>query len=52
MATTLPAQVTLGLVQMRMTADPEANFAAAVARIRDAARRGAQVICQPELFLS
>jgi len=52
MATTLPAQVTLGLVQMRMTADPEANFAAAVARIRDAARRGAQVICLPELFRS
>jgi len=52
MPTSLPAQVTLGLVQMRMTADPERNLATAVERIRDAAARGAQVICLPELFRS
>jgi hypothetical protein len=40
----------VGLVQMRMGADPEANFAAAVEHVREAARRGAQVICLPELF--
>ena len=40
----------VGLVQMRMTADPEANFAAAVERIRAAARLGANVVCLPELF--
>ncbi|HXE58687.1 MAG TPA: carbon-nitrogen hydrolase [Gemmatimonadales bacterium] len=45
-------RVTLGLVQMRMGPDPEANLAAAVDRIREAARRGAQVICLPELFRS
>jgi len=48
----LPDQVTLGLVQMRMTASPEQNFARAEQRIREAAGRGAQVICLPELFQS
>ncbi len=52
MPTTLPAQVTLGLVQMRMTADPEANFETALTRVREAAARGAQVVCLPELFRS
>jgi N-carbamoylputrescine amidase len=41
---------TVGLVQMRMGADPEANFAAAVERIREAARLGAKIVCLPELF--
>ena len=40
----------VGLVQMRMGADPEANFAAAIERIREAARMGAKVVCLPELF--
>jgi N-carbamoylputrescine amidase len=40
----------VGLVQMRMVADPEANFAAAVERIRSAARMGANIVCLPELF--
>jgi N-carbamoylputrescine amidase len=40
----------VGLVQMRMSADPEANFAAAVERIRAAAHLGANVVCLPELF--
>ncbi len=52
MSTAQPAQITLGLIQMRMSADPEDNFARAVERIRDAAKRGAQVICLPELFRS
>jgi N-carbamoylputrescine amidase len=41
---------TVGLVQMRMGADPETNFARAVDHVRVAAQRGAQVICLPELF--
>ena len=41
---------TVGLVQMRMGADPEANFASAVERIREAARLGAKIVCLPELF--
>jgi N-carbamoylputrescine amidase len=40
----------VGLVQMRMGADPEANFASAVAHIRDAAAKGANIVCLPELF--
>jgi N-carbamoylputrescine amidase len=35
---------------MRMGADPEANFAAAVRHIREAARLGANIVCLPELF--
>jgi N-carbamoylputrescine amidase len=41
---------TVGLVQMRMAADPEANFAAALGHIRAAARQGANAVCLPELF--
>ncbi|MCS6880307.1 MAG: carbon-nitrogen hydrolase [Oscillochloridaceae bacterium] len=44
--------VTVGLVQMRCTADPEENMARAIAGVREAAARGAQVICLPELFRS
>jgi len=40
----------LGLVQMRMGPDPEANFAAALNHVSEAARKGAQVVCLPELF--
>ena len=45
-----PQQFTLGLVQMRCSPDREDNVARAVARVREAAERGAQVICLPELF--
>lgn len=44
--------VSVGLVQMRMTDDPQRNFAAAVEGIRDAAACGAQIVCLPELFRS
>ncbi len=40
----------VGLVQMKMGPDPEANFAAAVKHVREAARLGAHVVCLPELF--
>jgi N-carbamoylputrescine amidase len=40
----------VGLVQMRMGADPEENFATAVERIQEAARLGAKIVCLPELF--
>ena len=46
------AQVTLGLVQMSASEDPEANLAKAVQRIETAARKGAQIICLQELFRS
>jgi N-carbamoylputrescine amidase len=47
-----PQTVTLGLVQMRCSPDPRDNLDRAVARVREAAKAGAQVICLPELFRS
>jgi len=48
--TTKARKYVVGLLQMRMGADPEANFAAAMEHVRAAAKQGAQVICLPELF--
>jgi N-carbamoylputrescine amidase len=42
--------VTLGLIQMRCEAEPEANLNKALSRIRTCAAQGAQIICLPELF--
>ena len=42
----------IGLVQMNCGAAPERNLAAAVERIAEAAGRGAQIVCLPELFRS
>lgn len=44
--------VRLGLIQMRCDADPAANLARVVERIRDAARQGARLVCTQELFRS
>jgi N-carbamoylputrescine amidase len=43
---------TIGLIQMSCSLDPGENFAKAEARIREAASRGAQIICTQELFRS
>jgi N-carbamoylputrescine amidase len=40
----------VGLVQMSMGPDPNANLESAIAHIRDAAGRGANIVCLPELF--
>jgi N-carbamoylputrescine amidase len=40
----------VGLVQMRMGPDPDANFASAIHHIHEAARLGANIVCLPELF--
>ncbi|MFZ5830321.1 MAG: carbon-nitrogen hydrolase [Planctomycetota bacterium] len=45
------SKVTVALLQMRITPNREENLARAREMIADAARRGAQVICLPELFL-
>ena len=42
---TTPSKFTIGLVQMRCGLDPRENLDKAVARVRDAAREGAQVVC-------
>ena len=43
---------TVGLIQMSCSPDPRENFAKAEARIQEAAKRGAQIICLQELFRS
>ncbi len=44
--------VNLGLIQMSCTADVQENFEKTLDYIKDAAARGAQVICTQELFKS
>ena len=48
----LPSKFQVGLVQMAMSADVHANLARAIALVEEAAARGAQIICLPELFRS
>src|SRR5436305_14332091 len=51
MSPSRPARTfTVGMVQMRCSADPDDNLRRACAALREAARRGAQVACLPELF--
>jgi N-carbamoylputrescine amidase len=45
-------KINVGLVQMSCTADPRENLSKAIARIRDAAAKGAQIVCLQELFTS
>ncbi|HEY3354227.1 MAG TPA: carbon-nitrogen hydrolase [Polyangia bacterium] len=47
---THPAQFQIGLVQTRCDADVATNVERAVAGIRQAAARGANIVCLPELF--
>jgi len=42
----------VALVQMRCGAEPENNFSRAIDFIRDAAKKGAEIVCLPELFRS
>jgi len=46
----MSTKFTVGLVQMRCTTNKENNLIKAEAKIREAASRGAQVICLHELF--
>ncbi|HXY14114.1 MAG TPA: carbon-nitrogen hydrolase [Terriglobales bacterium] len=45
-----PDKFRVGLIQMSATPDPDRNLRHAIERVRDAAQRGAQVVCLPELF--
>ena len=44
--------ITIGLVQRKCSVDPAANLERAIEAIREAARRGAQIVCLEELFRS
>jgi N-carbamoylputrescine amidase len=52
MASIQENKVRVGLVQMSCTAEPQENLEKAVARVREVARQGAQIICLQELFTS
>jgi N-carbamoylputrescine amidase len=42
----------VGLIQMRCTPEPSENLAQAKDMIREAAKKGANIVCLPELFLT
>jgi N-carbamoylputrescine amidase len=44
--------VSVGLVQMSCSSDPGENLKKAIKRVEEAARKGAQIVCLQELFLS
>ncbi len=48
----MKTQFKVGLVQMAMSKDPAANTEKAAALVADAARRGAEVVCLPEMYRS
>ncbi len=48
----MPDKVVIGLLQRRCSLDPQENLSGTVAAIRQAAGRGAQIICTQELFRS
>lgn len=45
-------KVNIGLVQMSCTSDKQQNLQKAVGKVREAAQKGAQIICLQELFTS
>jgi N-carbamoylputrescine amidase len=47
-----PQTVTIGLIQMRCTPEPDENLGRALEKIDQAAERGAQIVCLQELFRS
>src|SRR5438105_2506767 len=47
-----PDRTKIALIQMRCGPEPEKNFIRAVEFIRDAAKKGGQIVCLPELFRS
>jgi N-carbamoylputrescine amidase len=46
----LPDKFRIGLVQMSATPDPDKNLQRALERLQQAAAKGAQIVCLPELF--
>lgn len=45
-------KIKVGLIQLHCTSNPQENFEHALEKIREAATKGAQIICLPELFRS
>ena len=45
-------KLTVGLLQLKCSTDPAANLARTIEAMREAAKRGAQIVCLEELFRS
>src|SRR6195952_599148 len=45
-------KVKVGIVQMSCTANKHENLQKAIAKVKDAAKKGAQIVCLQELFTS
>src|SRR5690606_5300857 len=45
-------KVNVGIVQMSCTSDKQANLQKAIEKVREAAAKGAQIVCLQELFTS
>src|ERR1700726_1967737 len=52
MAENAAQTVTIGLIQRKCSPDPAENLSKAMSGIREAASRGAQIVCLEELFRS
>jgi N-carbamoylputrescine amidase len=52
MLSNVPDKLNIGLVQRQCSIDPNENLAGSIAAVREAAARGARIICLPELFRS
>jgi N-carbamoylputrescine amidase len=48
----MPEMFRVGLAQMSCALDPNENLAKAESQVREAAARGAQIVCLQELFRS
>jgi len=46
------SKVNVGIVQMSCTADKQQNLQKAIVKVREAAQKGAQIVCLQELFTS
>jgi len=46
------SKINVGLVQMTCTANKAENLAKAIAKVKDATKKGAQIVCLQELFTS
>ena len=46
------SNVKIGLVQMSCSNNKEANLQKAIAKVREAASKGAEIVCLQELFTS
>src|SRR6202158_4174828 len=45
-------KLTVGLLQRKCSTDPAANLQSTIEAVREAAKRGAQIVCLEELFRS